>query len=585
VVVVCEVKKLRPNSSRHEPSQLRAVTSSSNPLLPTVVGSPSVVFLYPPSARHFEMQSCAAESSSSSGMMMQQQSMTMQQTDGGMQAMDTMSHSPNRSSSSSSSSSDTSAYRLIERIYKLRTTVPSASSAAAQSGKEKRRRKREREKRKKEGEGEESDDEEDEWERWKPHTIDVLHLDRNTPENRARIIEHPLCAVPATASESSWLSPSCRIFSFPSLPGFHFLSGALSKEMQAWWSWRCLAAYSGTGHTNLTNLERLRREEEDNGKGEAGAVSSHPASSSPSPSPWSQSLSSPSFSPLSSLRWASLGFHYDWTRREYTASARSAFPPELEGLAVEIAQRAGVAFEKPEAAIVNYYPSTGMMGAHVDDAELTKLQPIVSISLGCSAIFLLGGRTKSTPPTGFLLRSGDAVIMSEESRVCFHGIPRIIEGSWPERRRKRRKKEKESEESKENVESSADSASSSFFPEAWTPEQSLADLPCTVLPDGTREITWPSCLTSSNLPLPSPSSLLPTFRFLRSSRLNLNVRQVEDGEFRYEKGMTSGKAREMELEEQRRRSRGEVKKPDAASAAEAMDTSSSAPTSSSSKAP
>ena len=37
---------------------------------------------------------------------------------------------------------------------------------------------------------------------------------------------------------------------------------------------------------------------------------------------------------------------------------------------------------KAEAGIVNYYPTTASMGAHVDDAELVMDHPIVSISLG-----------------------------------------------------------------------------------------------------------------------------------------------------------------------------------------------------------
>ena len=49
------------------------------------------------------------------------------------------------------------------------------------------------------------------------------------------------------------------------------------------------------------------------------------------------------------------------------------------------------------------------MGAHLDDAELTKVKPIVSISLGNAAVFLLGGRTKETKPVALFLRSGDCM--------------------------------------------------------------------------------------------------------------------------------------------------------------------------------
>ena len=66
------------------------------------------------------------------------------------------------------------------------------------------------------------------------------------------------------------------------------------------------------------------------------------------------------------------------------------------------------------------------MGGHLDDAEHTMEKPIVSISLGCSAIFLMGGITKDVRPIPVLVRSGDVVIMSEESRRCYHGVPCIF---------------------------------------------------------------------------------------------------------------------------------------------------------------
>ena len=47
-------------------------------------------------------------------------------------------------------------------------------------------------------------------------------------------------------------------------------------------------------------------------------------------------------------------------------------------------------------------------------------------SFGQSAIFLVGGRTKQVKPKALLLHSGDIVIMSGESRLAFHGVPRVL---------------------------------------------------------------------------------------------------------------------------------------------------------------
>jgi alkylated DNA repair protein alkB family protein 1 len=90
--------------------------------------------------------------------------------------------------------------------------------------------------------------------------------------------------------------------------------------------------------------------------------------------------------------------------------------------------------------------------------ELTFEAPIVSISLGLSAIFLyglalplsapyahhhyidacawrdrgrLGGRTREEKPRAMLLRSGDVVVMGGASRLLYHGVPRILPATLP----------------------------------------------------------------------------------------------------------------------------------------------------------
>jgi len=71
--------------------------------------------------------------------------------------------------------------------------------------------------------------------------------------------------------------------------------------------------------------------------------------------------------------------------------------------------------------------------AHVDRSELCATSPLVSISLGNAAIFLIGGLTRDTEPTPILLRSGDVLIMSGPlCRRAYHGVPRILEGTLPE---------------------------------------------------------------------------------------------------------------------------------------------------------
>ena len=70
--------------------------------------------------------------------------------------------------------------------------------------------------------------------------------------------------------------------------------------------------------------------------------------------------------------------------------------------------------------------------AHVDRSEVCSTSPLVSISLGNAAIFLIGGQTRDVDPVPLLLRSGDVVIMSGPAcRRAYHGVPRILEDSLP----------------------------------------------------------------------------------------------------------------------------------------------------------
>lgn len=57
---------------------------------------------------------------------------------------------------------------------------------------------------------------------------------------------------------------------------------------------------------------------------------------------------------------------------------------------------------------------------------LCLLTMVICYSFGLSAIFLIGGHSLDDKPTAILLRSGDTVIMSKESRLCYHGVPKIL---------------------------------------------------------------------------------------------------------------------------------------------------------------
>ena len=129
-------------------------------------------------------------------------------------------------------------------------------------------------------------------------------------------------------------------------------------------------------------------------------------------------------------RWATLGFHHNWDTKEYNEESRTDFPAELATLSSEVTKVLGWTNFTAEAAIVNYYPTSSTLNPHTDHSEKNLSAPLVSISLGLSAVFLIGGQNLAEPPTPILLRSGDVLVMGGESRMAYHALPKVLPGTW-----------------------------------------------------------------------------------------------------------------------------------------------------------
>jgi alkylated DNA repair dioxygenase AlkB len=82
---------------------------------------------------------------------------------------------------------------------------------------------------------------------------------------------------------------------------------------------------------------------------------------------------------------------------------------------------------KAEAAIVNLYSPGDTLSVHRDVAE-TSSHGLISVSLGCDAIFVIGTHEKVL---SMRLQSGSAVYMSGASRFAWHGVPQIVGGTCP----------------------------------------------------------------------------------------------------------------------------------------------------------
>jgi DNA oxidative demethylase len=80
----------------------------------------------------------------------------------------------------------------------------------------------------------------------------------------------------------------------------------------------------------------------------------------------------------------------------------------------------------PEACLVNFYGFRARMGLHQDRDEEDMAAPVVSLSLGDSCLFRVGGRTRKGPTRTLKLCSGDALVLGGAARLAFHGVDRIL---------------------------------------------------------------------------------------------------------------------------------------------------------------
>jgi DNA oxidative demethylase len=83
----------------------------------------------------------------------------------------------------------------------------------------------------------------------------------------------------------------------------------------------------------------------------------------------------------------------------------------------------------PEACLVNYYACDAKMGLHQDKDEEDFAAPVLSVSLGDTGVFRVGGRSRKDPTQRFELKSGDVVVLGGEDRLAYHGIDRILAGT------------------------------------------------------------------------------------------------------------------------------------------------------------
>ena len=105
-----------------------------------------------------------------------------------------------------------------------------------------------------------------------------------------------------------------------------------------------------------------------------------------------------------------------------------AWPPIPEALLALWAEHVD-AQVPPDACLINLYGQGARMGLHQDRDEADFGFGVLSVSLGDTAVFRIGGTKRGGKTRSVRLSSGDVCILAGADRLAFHGIDRVIGGS------------------------------------------------------------------------------------------------------------------------------------------------------------
>lgn len=141
--------------------------------------------------------------------------------------------------------------------------------------------------------------------------------------------------------------------------------------------------------------------------------------------PWGKPMSV-QMSNLGPVGWTTdrQGYRYV-DRHPETGAAWPAVPSVLLDLWAELAPVA----PPPDSCLVNLYRGAAKMGLHQDNDEVDLQAPVVSVSLGDTAVFRLGGLKRGAATASLRLASGDVCVLAGEARMAFHGVDRVLAGS------------------------------------------------------------------------------------------------------------------------------------------------------------
>ncbi|WP_168072932.1 alpha-ketoglutarate-dependent dioxygenase AlkB [Caulobacter sp. SSI4214] len=126
------------------------------------------------------------------------------------------------------------------------------------------------------------------------------------------------------------------------------------------------------------------------------------------------------------LGWTSDGAGYRYADRH---PGTGGVWPDMPRALLDLWAKLGDTETPPDSCLINLYRDDARMGLHQDRDEADPRFPVLSISLGDTAVFRIGGTRRKDPTRSLRLSSGDVCRLSGPARLAFHGVDRILPGS------------------------------------------------------------------------------------------------------------------------------------------------------------
>ena len=139
--------------------------------------------------------------------------------------------------------------------------------------------------------------------------------------------------------------------------------------------------------------------------------------------------------------WSARDYKYHPVRKDVDGLPCPPIPEELQALArqalIETQYLPSREIRPFDTCIVNRYALAdgGRLGDHIDNSEgaeaIASGYPVVSLSVGASCIFRIGGTRRTDPFQRHTLASGDLVIFGRSMRLAYHGVSKLRPDTTP----------------------------------------------------------------------------------------------------------------------------------------------------------